>query len=244
MFTASIISQNSMAYEAANVIASAKRGDPEAQTKLGVQYLVGYGVVKNPEEGIKWLKKAAQQKHGGALFTLGKVYYEGLVVKRDVEQAINLYRASAQTGETASMVELGKIYAAWSDDGIVDFNESEEWYRKAVNLNNSKAMALLGWAIYAKNKSEAVDFFRRAASMGDADGMIAYGRMYQNGVVVPTSTIKAHMWFTLAEKNGGAGADTLVRLMESEMTVHEMEESRRYAANCLWKRYSNCGEEN
>lgn len=244
LLTMSVVSRISMASEIDNLIENARRGVSEDQAKLGTRYMIGHGVVKNPEEGIRWLKKAATQKNGGALFMLGKIYYNGWGVKKDTEQAIKWHRASAQTGETLSMVELGKIYDTTPDDGIFDFDESEKWYRRAIDKNNSEAMVLLGWQIYSKDKSEAVNLFRRAASLGDAQGMVAYGRMYQNGIVVSTSTIKAHMWFTLAKEKGSAEADTLARLMESEMKPHEIDTSRRYAVSCPWKRYSNCGDEN
>lgn len=237
------IPKSSMAAEIDSIVENAKRGASEAQAKLGMRYMIGHGVVKNPEEGIKWLKKAAKQKNGPALYLLGKIYYEGLGVKKDTEQAIRWYRESALTGEDISMVELGKIYDAWSDDGIFDFDESEKWYRKAVDQNNSDAMVLLGWKIYSENKSEAVSLFRRSASLGDANGMVAYGRMYQNGIVVPTSAIKAHMWFTVAKDKGNSAAGPLARLMELEMTPHDIEASRRFAVSCPWKKYSNCGDE-
>lgn len=244
LLSMTIVSRISVASEIDSIIENARRGVSEDQAKLGTRYMIGHGVVKNPEEGIKWLKKAANQKNGGALFMLGRIYYNGWGVKKDVEQAIKWYRASAQTGESISMVELGKIYGAMPDDGIFDFTESEKWYRKAIDKNESEAMVLLGWQIYSKDKSEAVTLFRRAASLGDSQGMVAYGRMYQNGIVVSANTIKAHMWFTLAKDKGSAEADTLAKLMESKMKPYEIETSRRYAVSCPWKRYSNCGEEN
>jgi tetratricopeptide (TPR) repeat protein len=44
-----------------DLLASAKLGDPWAQSHLGMAYLEGHGVTQNPAEAVPWLEKAAAQ---------------------------------------------------------------------------------------------------------------------------------------------------------------------------------------
>lgn len=52
----------------------ANKGNVEAQFKVGEMYENGFGVEKNTEEGLKWIKKAADQGHETAGFKL--LYYD------------------------------------------------------------------------------------------------------------------------------------------------------------------------
>jgi TPR repeat protein len=52
----------------------ANKGNVEAQFKVGEMYENGFGVEKNVEEGLKWIRKAAEQGHETAGFKL--LYYD------------------------------------------------------------------------------------------------------------------------------------------------------------------------
>jgi len=49
---------------------AAEKGDARAQYSLGVMYLDGIGTQKDKKEAMRWLRKAANQKHPLALETL------------------------------------------------------------------------------------------------------------------------------------------------------------------------------
>src|SRR5436190_11839444 len=48
----------------------AEKGNPRAQANLGAAYLQGVGVPKDPDEGYRWLRKAANQGDQNALALL------------------------------------------------------------------------------------------------------------------------------------------------------------------------------
>jgi len=52
----------------------ANKGNVEAQFKVGEMYEKGFGVKQNTEEGLKWIRKAAEQGHETAGFKL--LYYD------------------------------------------------------------------------------------------------------------------------------------------------------------------------
>ena len=55
---------------------AAEKGDIDAQFTLGNSYLKGEnGLKKDSHEAVKWFKKAAEQSHANAQYTLGYLYY-------------------------------------------------------------------------------------------------------------------------------------------------------------------------
>ena len=71
----------------------------EAQNNLGVMYADGKGVKKDDAQAAEWYRKAAEQGHAGALFSLGVMHFNGEgSVKRDEKQAILLIRKAAEQG--------------------------------------------------------------------------------------------------------------------------------------------------
>ena len=58
--------------------ACAEQGDVEAQTKIGFMYLMGKGVPKDRDLALKWLKEAADNGDGTAMYRIGQMYDQGL----------------------------------------------------------------------------------------------------------------------------------------------------------------------
>jgi TPR repeat protein len=54
--------------------AAAAKDEVFAQMGLGRCYLEGWGVTKDEAEAVRWLKRAAEQKHAGSRCTLGVCY--------------------------------------------------------------------------------------------------------------------------------------------------------------------------
>lgn len=52
-------------------------GNKASQYLLSICYLNGYGTEQNTEEGLKWLRKSADQGYSEALYLLGILYYNG-----------------------------------------------------------------------------------------------------------------------------------------------------------------------
>jgi hypothetical protein len=80
-----------------------------AQTTLGTAYLVGTIVPENRTEGIKWLRKAAEQGYAVAQFQLGRQYDAGDFIPRDREEAIKWIRKAAEQGFERAVERLREI---------------------------------------------------------------------------------------------------------------------------------------
>ena len=57
-------------------VEKAIKNDAEAQYQLGERYLLGNGVSQDQEIAVKWLTRAAEQKHSNALCRLGLYYHQ------------------------------------------------------------------------------------------------------------------------------------------------------------------------
>jgi TPR repeat protein len=80
------------------MIDQARWGEAEAQYSVGMMYLAGQGVEKNPEEGASWIKKAADQGHAYAIFKMGELYESGIGVAKDVARSAAYYKQAAEKG--------------------------------------------------------------------------------------------------------------------------------------------------
>ncbi|MDP1866462.1 tetratricopeptide repeat protein [Bradyrhizobium sp.] len=76
----------------------AERGDPAAQTYLGIMFETGRGVPQNYTEAAMWYRRAAEQGDSLAQYSLGLLYDRGLGVPQDIVEAskwLNLAVAAA-----------------------------------------------------------------------------------------------------------------------------------------------------
>ena len=72
-------------------------GHPGALYGLGVLNMMGEGVSKNPQQGLKWLTAAARQRNTEAEAYLGDLYWEGRNVKQSQTRAFMWYTLAVET---------------------------------------------------------------------------------------------------------------------------------------------------
>lgn len=74
--------------------------DAEAMYELSSIYKRGRGVEKDPEKGMEWMIKSAQNGYSIALTSMGECFLHGLDgMPQDVNQAIQCFQAAAQQGD-------------------------------------------------------------------------------------------------------------------------------------------------
>jgi len=76
----------------------AERGSSKAQTQLGVMYLEGRGVERDPVEAIRWLRAAADQGNAAAQLHLGLLHLSGEFLEKDLDAAAVWFRRAADQG--------------------------------------------------------------------------------------------------------------------------------------------------
>ena len=77
----------------------AHAGRPQAQYSLARLYLSGRGLKMDPQRGMEWLQKAAEQNHGEAQNQLGLLYLSGVGVTRDCQRAGEWFSRVSETSE-------------------------------------------------------------------------------------------------------------------------------------------------
>lgn len=90
----------------------AAEGNAAAQRELGLRFLEGNDVSKNPEEAVRWFRQAARQGDDESIFQLGRCYAEGIGIEKDSETAKKYLRRAAAHGHSEAARLLGARYQA------------------------------------------------------------------------------------------------------------------------------------
>ena len=140
---------------------AAAQGLASAQYKLGVMYGLRRGP-QNHREGVRWLRRAAEQEHAEAQEFLGNMYLSGEGVPLDRTEAVKWYREAADGEHPAAQLTLGNRYA--TGRGVhQDYQEARKWYWKAAALQEVEALERLG-DMYATGEGvQRVDYVQAYA---------------------------------------------------------------------------------
>ena len=203
-----------------------------AQFYLGVMASNGQGQGKNPEEAVKWYRKAAVQGYTEAQRELGLMYANGVGVARNEAEADNWLGKAAEQGDWRAKAELDRVAEEAKKNGLVVASYTQErhkreecvrYVRSAREMN--KSVAVRSWKYAAecgnaegqnnlgeayaeglgglkKDAAEAVEWFRKAAEQGNAEGQYNLGLAYDRGSGVANDDAEAGRWWMLAAAQG------------------------------------------
>ncbi len=192
------------------LLPAAKQGYAPAQTLLGTCYEKGYGVEKDPEQAIKWYRKACEQNDAQAQCNLGKCYEKGIGVEKDPNQAIKWYRKACEQNYAEAQNHIGECY----QKGIGVAKNPDlafQWYQKATAQNHADAQCNMGWC-YQKGLGVlsvpdlAVQWYRKSAAQNNATALNNLGICYLDGDGVEKNAYEALKLFRKAIEQGSATA--------------------------------------
>ena len=97
------------------------------------------------QQATMWFKKAADQGHAEAQYSLGKAYYEfhgaSGVPKNDLQAAL-WYRRAADQGHVGAQTSLGVLY--YNGEGVPqDYDQATLWLQKAADQGDAVAQMWL-----------------------------------------------------------------------------------------------------
>jgi uncharacterized protein len=111
----------------------AKQGNAEAEVLLGRMYLMGYGVLKDPDEADKLFWAAAEQGNADAEFFVGA---PSVMRHQNVNDGLKWLRLSADQGNQDAQLLLGKTYLQGIGSDLPrDPVQADMWLRLAANHN-------------------------------------------------------------------------------------------------------------
>ena len=109
----------------------AKKGNAEAEYKVGEMYETGFGVKKNMKEAQAWTNKAAAQGHETAGFKLMYWDIEKKGLKGDNKKKLTDLRTKATNGNLQAMYYVGKMYA-YGVGVKKNYDKALDWLNKAT----------------------------------------------------------------------------------------------------------------
>jgi uncharacterized protein len=110
-----------------------RQGDPEAEVLLGRMYMMGFGVLKDPDEADKLFRAAAEQGNADAQFFVGA---PSVMRHQNVDDGLKWLRMSAEQGNQDAQLLLGKTYLeGLGSDLPRDPVKADMWLRLAANNN-------------------------------------------------------------------------------------------------------------
>ena len=193
----------------------AKKGDVEAQFKLGELYEQGSDTI-HPSlvEAGRWYEKAAAKGHTLSRNKLAVLYYHGLgKYKKDPVKAMGLFEKSASENNSNAMFMLGRIYMEGAEGIQRDLKKGTDLIQSAALAGNEYAMDDLGVMYYtgtqfiSRDRGQAYLWYLRAATKGYTPAMVHIGSMYYFGIEpVPKDEKKGIGWVEGAYKNGDEAA--------------------------------------
>ncbi len=133
----------------------AARGDPGAQTALGMLLIGGRGVPKDEARALRLIRAAAAAGHANAQWLLGELLSNASGVARNDVEAAAWYHRAAQQGLPIAIGRYGLMLA--HGRGLVrDEAGAVAWWRRGAEAGDPDSQGLLGLA-YADGVGVAQD---------------------------------------------------------------------------------------
>lgn len=160
---------------------AASGGDMRSQYDLGLMYIQGNGVPRDPKQGAKWLEESASAGMPNAQYQVALLYQQGLGVPSDMKMAFKWFEKAANQGHVRAQYELGTLYA----DGKgtrKDYAAAHRWFTRASKEGLSDAHYSLG-LIYEnglgveRDQRQAATYYRRALAAGSTQAASKLARL-------------------------------------------------------------------
>lgn len=179
---------------------AADLGLPEAMNSLGVMYLYGEYVPASDETAVQWFMKAVQtdERNPYAAYNLGRMLFAGRGIQQNMIQAYKYLKRAVDLGKDNTHTVYGQ--ACYLTGYILisyykNYNEAYPYFWEAAkNCDNDPDPWLqLGFLCekgavplrdfnYNNTRTDrdnlALEFYKKAAELGDAEAMDNVGRIY------------------------------------------------------------------
>lgn len=189
-----------------------KADNKYAWYRLGKIYLNENEDFFNPERGIEYMEKAAEEGNSFAQYQVGKMYNDGVIVARNEAKAIYwLDRASKQNNEFASYA-LGKIHYETQD-----YINAEKQFLKCENeCIKPYSDYYLGKMYLDKdgklfNPEKGIEYMERSAEAGNNTASFIIGITYLKGKVVKEDRTLGRQWIERAANEGNEYASEFLK---------------------------------
>ena len=191
--------------------------DPAETCRLGVAYLHGVGVPRDPREGVKRIVASASAGDTAGKTWLGHLYRTGLVLPYDPKAAFRLYLEAAVENYPAARYAVAESYL--NGRGVTPNPlKADVWFQRTVQAAETGEAELDGESARAiglcyrdgrgtdRNDREAVRWLLYAGKSGNARALFELGAVYENGLGVEVNARTASGLYEKAADAGSAHA--------------------------------------
>lgn len=216
--------------EIAVLIKKAEQDDAEAQTSLGVYYVME-DTLKDYHKAVFWFQKAAEHGFVGAQYNLAQCYDQGIGVVKDYHKAVFWYEKAAEHGFVWAQYNLANCY----DLGIgvsQDHQKAVFWLQKAAEQGFAKAQYNLGTFYFlGKNHiqdyQKAVFWYEKAAEQGLVEAQYELGKYS-----IPENLVLAYQWLSLAAEKNNSDKNIIEKacklrdFLKNKLTFQELQSAQ------------------
>jgi len=183
--------------------------DPVCEYYLGLTNFEGHGVPCDPEKGLLWMSRSAEQGVACAQSDLGRRFFHGCGVDVDLYKSLNWTFEAAKRGDVYSQMQMGSIERRLEERGMAT-EGSLRWLLRAAMQGCSKAQLYVAkYYFYGMSVpvslADASRWFLLAATQGDYDAQLYAGIMHHLGEGVDINYREAFNWFVKASEQGPHG---------------------------------------
>lgn len=171
--------------------------------------------VHSKADDFFYILKKAEKGNAKYQAKLGDIYLNGLFYDPDYDAAYEMYKKAAEQGDKNGLYGLGYLYA----NGLIgqtDYKKAAEALCLAEQQDLGKACVLCGKLYYnggyglEKEERMAVELWKKAAELKDAEGLYLYGLCLSLGTEVPVNKVKAYECYLESAKKGFVEAQYMV----------------------------------
>ena len=160
---------------------AAEAGAPEAQARLGFQYIAGLGIPEDHAMAHKWFLASAEQECASGQFGMGILSVGGLLGDAETAKASAWFQKAAAQGNANAKHSLALLLTDEGSDPV-DWARGARLFSELAAINQTEAMFHLG-RLYQKgrgvvqNTRTAETWFRRAGTRGHVPSLLALARV-------------------------------------------------------------------
>ncbi len=118
---------------------------------LGLMYLQGIGVQKNPREAAAWMLRSALLGHADAEAIMGVLYFRGDGVSKDENMSVAWFNKAANSGDTSAIKTLANCYC--SAGRVKEAIKTLQKFSNAHPADHDASLTLAAWQAWFGEKS-------------------------------------------------------------------------------------------
>lgn len=182
----------------------AEAGNSDAQFLLGFAHETGRGLEQSREQALSYYRKAAENKHKDAIYRLSYILLASEKEEERDQARQELEKAAKDDPAVAGRI-LGEAYLRGLLTEKPDGEKALVWWKRAAEAGDVTALLTIARfyeGTYGlpdmKDIKQSLEYYAKAAELGDAGAMSALGSRYLSGDEKFRDEKKGRVWLKKA----------------------------------------------